>query len=571
MATNLKIQAGQYTQKGRKARNEDCSGILIPDDHLLTTKGIAVAIADGMSGSDAGDVASNTAIKGFLSDYHSTPESWSVKKSASKIINAINLWLYHHGQKDYQSAKGMVTTFSTIIFKSATAFIFHIGDCKIQRFRDGEIETLTKEHRITISRDRDYLSRALGIDNILQIDHKTVDIQADDVFILTTDGIHDFISSKSIVDTITSSTENLDLACKKIADTAYKNGSDDNLTCQIIKIEQTGTMTESEFFKQLTVLPFPPPLDNGTILDGYKILREIHATKHIQVYLAQDIDSKEKVVLKTPSVNFEDDPIYIDMFVHEEWVGKRINNDHVMKVCENKRPRTFLYYVAEYLPGQTLAQWVDDKKELPLTEIRNILEQLIKGLRAFHRMDMVHQDIKPENIIISDNGIVKIVDFGSTRIPGMEEINTPIERNTLVGTVNYIAPEYYQGFKGTNQSDIYSVGVLLYYLLSGQYPYGDEPKEKLIKNNSLEYKPLSALNANVPNWLDAAIKKAVAPNPNNRYELLSELQQDVNRPNLKLIDHREKPLLEKDPVKFWKLLTLLEMIVIIVLIYLNTH
>ena len=104
MATNLKIQAGQYTQKGRKARNEDCSGILIPDDHLLTTKGIAVAIADGMSGSDAGDVASNTAIKGFLSDYHSTPESWSVKKSASKIINAINLWLYHHGQKDYQSA-----------------------------------------------------------------------------------------------------------------------------------------------------------------------------------------------------------------------------------------------------------------------------------------------------------------------------------------------------------------------------------------------------------------------------------------------------------------------------------
>ncbi len=566
MPTKLTIQAGQYTSKGRKERNEDCSGILIPDDHLLLTKGIAVAIADGMSGSDAGDIASNTAIKSFLSDYHSTPESWSVKKSASKIITSINLWLYHHGQKDYGSTKGMVTTFSSIIFKSTSAFIFHIVDSKILRIRDGKIKTLTNEHRIHISRDRDYLSRALGIDSILQIDYTMTDIRRGDYYFLATDGIHDFISDKALLEQVANSGENLDLTCKQIADIAWENGSDDNLTCQLVYIEQPGSMTEDEFFKQLTSLPFPPPLENGMILDGYKVIRELHATKHIQVYLAEDSESGEKVVLKTPSVNFEDDPVYIDMFVHEEWVGKRIHNPHVMRVCENKRQRTFLYYVAEYLPGQTLTQWLDDQKQVKLNDVRNILDQLIKGLRAFHRLDMVHQDIKPDNIIISSDGIVKIVDFGSTRIPGIEEITTPIERNTLVGTVNYIAPEYYQGHKGNNQSDIYSLGVLIYYLLSKQYPYGDEPSEKLIKNNALEYKPLSAINPEVPAWVDAAIQKAVHPKPSQRYSTLSEFWVDFNKPNPNLVQNQRKPLIEKDPVKFWKLIALSELILIILLI-----
>ena len=109
MSTSLLVSVGQYSSAGRKKQNEDCCGIQIPLEPVLTTKGVAIAIADGMSGSDAGGEASHAAVRGFLQDYYSTPESWTVKKSVSKVLSSINQWLYSHGQRDYESSKGMVT------------------------------------------------------------------------------------------------------------------------------------------------------------------------------------------------------------------------------------------------------------------------------------------------------------------------------------------------------------------------------------------------------------------------------------------------------------------------------
>jgi serine/threonine protein kinase len=303
------------------------------------------------------------------------------------------------------------------------------------------------------------------------------------------------------------------------------------------------------------------------ILDGYKILREIHATKHIQVYLALDTDSDKEVVLKTPSVNFEDDPVYIDMFVHEEWIGKRIQNPHVMKVCEAQRKRNFLYYVAEYLAGQTLRQWMDDHPQPKLTDVRAIIGQLIVGLRAFHRLDMVHQDLKPENIIIDRHNTVKIIDFGSTKIAGLEEINTPIDRSGLVGAVDFIAPEYFLGARGSNQSDIYSLGVITYQMLTGKLPFGKPLTEKRVKAGKLQYVFAAQRAANVPDWVDAALKKSVHPNPEKRYSLLSEFFHDITAPNATLLDRESIPLIDRNPLVFWRGMSLLLFLGNLLLVY----
>ena len=142
--TNLKSQlavtVAQHSSAGVKPRNEDCIAIQIPQDAQLTTKGIVAAIADGVSAAEAGREASEIAVKGFINDYYSTPDSWSVKQSAHKVLIALNRWLYGQGQKFLEAEKGYVTTFSTLILKSQAAYVFHVGDSRIYRLRDGALE-----------------------------------------------------------------------------------------------------------------------------------------------------------------------------------------------------------------------------------------------------------------------------------------------------------------------------------------------------------------------------------------------------------------------------------------------
>ena len=211
--------------------------------------------------------------------------------------------------------------------------------------------------------------------------------------------------------------------------------------------------------------------------------------------------------MKVPSINYEDDPTYIDLFLHESWIGKRLDNPHVVKILDHARSKTFLYTVLEHVEGATLRQWMLDHPKPPLQEVRNIVEQIATGLCAFHRKEMIHQDLKPENIMIDTFGSVKIIDFGSTKVAGVEEIATPIERPYILGTANYTAPEYLQGYAGSDRSDIFALGVLTYEMLTGKLPYGSEPTVGGI--NSLAYTPGYQHNAAIPVWMDGALEKAV--------------------------------------------------------------
>ncbi|HSG06456.1 MAG TPA: protein phosphatase 2C domain-containing protein, partial [Nitrospiria bacterium] len=391
----LKVLAGQYSTAGEKPSNDDSCGIRIPDGSLLATKGVAAVIADGMSGSEAGREAAEVCVLGFLSDYYSTPDSWSVKKSAGKILTTLNHWLCGQGERAYSSSRGMVTTLSALVLKSSTAYVFHVGDTRIYRLRQGDLECLTDDHRMIVSKDRQYLARAMGVDIHLAIDCRTVPVEPGDLFFLATDGIHDFLSKDDLKNHLNAMT-NPEQTVRKVVEHARRAGSNDNLTCQLIRVEHLPIQDRNELYERLTELPFPPPLETGMVLDGYRILREIHSSNRTELYLAFDTMSGTEVVLKTPSVNFEDDPGFIDRFLHEEWAGKRLNSDHVLKILDPKRPRSCLYYVTEKVEGQTLRQWMLDNPRPALSRVREAVEQIARGLRAFHRLEMVHRDLKPE-------------------------------------------------------------------------------------------------------------------------------------------------------------------------------
>src|SRR6266851_2139077 len=459
MPRELRISVGQHSDKGRKETNQDFHGVLIPTEPLLSLKGVAVVLADGISSSNVSQIASESAVKSFLTDYYCTSESWSVKTSAQRVLAATNSWLHsqtRRSQYAYDRDKGYVCTLSAMVIKSATAHIFHVGDSRIYRVSGNTLEQLTDDHRVIISSEQNYLSRALGINPQLEIDYLALPLEKGDIFLLATDGAYEHVGARFTARAIHDNPDDLDKAAKIIVDEALRQGSQDNLTVQIIRIEQVPDRQASEIFATPTGLPLPPLLEARMIFDKYRIVREVHGSSRSHVYLAVDTESDALVTIKIPSIDLRGDPAYLKRFMMEEWVARRINNPHVLKPCSQTRKRNYLYVVMEFVDGQTLTQWMIDNPKPDLETVRGIVEQIARGLQAFHRMEMLHQDIRPDNIMIDKTGTVKIIDFGSTKIAGVAEAAPAAIENDILGTAQYTAPEYFLGGPGTPRSDLFS-------------------------------------------------------------------------------------------------------------------
>jgi protein phosphatase len=261
------------------------------------------------------------------------------------------------------------------------------------------------------------------------------------------------------------------------------------------------------------------------------------------------------IVMKTPSVNFQDDPVYIERFVMESWIGSRIHGAGVARVIHAPESRSCLYYLTEYIGGPTLTQLLKERGNLAIVDAVEMIEQLIRGIRVFHRKDTLHQDLKPDNIVISSRGPI-IVDFGSCWVAGVEEVIAPFTREIALGTADYSAPEYRYGGKVGPASDQFSLAVLLYEMLTGKLPYGEKYAKATDLRSFQKLKYISAMQHNplVPYWLDKSLQKALSIYPNSRYEVLSEWLQDLKRPNPEWLTQRQQPLIERHPEKMWKVL-----------------
>jgi serine/threonine protein phosphatase PrpC len=280
MPRELKISVGQYSDKGRKQTNQDFHGVLIPEEPLLSLKGIAVVLADGISSSAVSRIASESAVKGFLTDYYCTSESWSVKTSAQRVLAATNSWLHSQTQRSqfpYEKDKGYVCTLSAMVIKSTSVHIFHVGDARVYRVDGRGLEQLTNDHRVIVSSEQSYLGRALGVNPQIEIDYQMLQVEKGDVFLLATDGVYEHVSARAIAKAVNDNAEDLDKAARIIVDEAYQQGSPDNLTVQIVRIEDLPEGEASEVFGQVSELPLPPLLEARMLFDGYRIVRELAA------------------------------------------------------------------------------------------------------------------------------------------------------------------------------------------------------------------------------------------------------------------------------------------------------
>ena len=567
----LKVSIGQCSDRGRKPENQDFYGVLVPEPPLLATKGIAIALADGISTSKVAAVAAECAVKAFLDDYYCTSATWSVKTAATRVINATNAWLHvqtRHGHREHDPDRGHVCTFDALVLHSTTAHIFHIGDARIHRLAGPTLEQLTEDHRVVASAEQSYLGRALGVNHDVEIDYHTHPIAPGDVFILTTDGVHAHLDPPAIARAIHAHAADLDAAAAQVVAQAQAAGSPDNLTVQIIRVEQTPAALASEAQDQARGLKLPPALSPGMVLDGYRIVRPLHASHRSHVHLAVDTETGALAALKTPSTDLSGDAAHLRRMMMEEWVARRLDSPHVLRAPPILRARQFLYVVTEYIEGPTLAQWMRDHPRPDLETVRGIIEQVALGLRAFHRKDMLHQDLRPENIIIDKTGTARIIDFGSVRVGGVSDSLLHVDAGAMLGTLQYAAPEYFIGEPGTRRSDRFSLGVIAYHMLTGALPYGADIAKARTRRaqRRLVYRPACLANDDLPSWVDGALQKAVRIDPADRYDALSEFLTDLRHPNDAFVTGN-RGLLQRDPLRFWKLATLLLAVIALALLY----
>lgn len=262
LSNHLELAYGQWSVAGVKEKNDDCLGVRVPQEPLLTTKGAVVAIADGVSAAVAGREAAEICIQGLLNDYYDTSEAWSVKKAVLTNFRSLNRWLYTLGQGSEDQAKGYVTTLSTLILKSNTAYIFHVGDSRIYRLRGGLLEQITRDHSACTG-EYSQLTRAMGFDTNLDVDLYVRDAKKGDLFFLCTDGIHSFLAKNEIEEHLNQRGNDLDECCKDIVKAALEQSSNDNLSCQIVQVNRLDEPSRDEVFSGIKPPSIPAGLECG--------------------------------------------------------------------------------------------------------------------------------------------------------------------------------------------------------------------------------------------------------------------------------------------------------------------
>jgi serine/threonine protein phosphatase PrpC len=564
-ADRLEISLGQHSSAGAKSENQDFHGALEPEGADRVTKGIALAIADGISTSRLGAAAAETAVKSFLTDYYCTSAAWSVRTAAERVIAATNSWMHAQNARSRPREEGadpergaLICAFSALVLKSRSAHLFHIGDARIALVAGGRIEPLTEPHRVSFGGGESYLGRALGVNRAVEVDYREVPLQPRDLLMLSTDGVHEFVSDAQAMALIERA-PSLDEASRAIVDAALVNGSGDNLTVQLLRIDALPDGQVGDLLGAELGLPPAPQLAAGDRFEGYTVLREIHAGSRSHVYLARDEADGARVALKVPATEHAGDEGELAALLLEEWVMRRVSHQNLLAATPRRGARRHIYAVALFVEGQTLDQWMADHPRPLLPQARDVVGQLAAGLLALHRREMLHRDLRPKNVLIDGDGTARIIDFGSVEVAGLGELAPGAAKQAIfAGTVQYAAPELLLGEPASPRSDLFSLGVIAYQMLTGALPYGTQAARATTRaaQRRLRYRSAREHDPNLPDWIDAALAKAVAIDPQRRYQELSEFTYDLAHPNARLLASGARPLLERGSIRFWRAVAL---------------
>ncbi|GGC16425.1 serine/threonine protein kinase [Oxalicibacterium flavum] len=560
----LILQAGHATRAGQRAANEDFVGMVLPGEPDLSSKGFIAAVADGVSGNDGGREASEYTIRGLLGDYYATSDTWPVTQSLDRVIKAINSWVQQQGSIRAELA-GMATTLTTLVLRGHFYYFAHVGDTRLYLLRDGRLAVLTTDHVWDRPEMQHVLTRAIGLDTRIAIDHGMGELQEGDVFLLASDGVWDVLSRHVLTEHLLAMQPGADAqaAAEALLDAALAAGTRDNLSALVVRVQALPEMNLRDALSGSQQLPLPPKLKPGQTIDGYTVEEQIHASAATLLYRVREDGSGRQLVLKTLHPDKAEDAHERSAFAHEEWLARRVVGRFFPQVISPAQ-KSRLYYLTTWHEGSTLQQQLDVGKHFTIPEVLGCGIRLVRALGALHRRSIVHRDIKPANIHLGSDGELRILDLGVAQsgLEAEDEVRAP-----RAGTPSFLAPEQFDDAPASPATDLYAAGVTLYLLLTRRYPYGEIEPFQTPRFGS----PVmpSRHRPDLPMWLENVLLKAIAADPAERFETAEEfllaLERGAAQP---LARPAAKPLAERDPTALWRALALISVVANLLLLYL---
>lgn len=557
----LTVSTGYASLTGRRERNEDYVGLVAADGAELDTKGMLLAVADGVSGSAGGREAAEYTVRGLLADYYATPDTWSIPLALDRVLNAHNRWLMAQGAAHRELA-GMATTLSALVLRGARYYTAHIGDSRIYLLRNGQFARLTTDHVWDRPDMRHVLSRAIGLDAHLAMDYGEDHLQAGDVFVLASDGVWEPLGDRAMSELLARH-DDCQAVAEALAQAALTQGGQDNASALVVRVLHPGADRLPESQEGGTRLPLPPRARPGHAIDGFEVIEILHDSRATLLYKVRQRTSGQLWVLKTLQPALQGDAEQCARLVAEEWLGRRVLSHYFPQVLPlAPAERSSLYYVMSYHEGATLQARLDQGAHFAIADAVGLGIRMGKGLGALHRLDILHRDIKPANLHLGADGKLRILDLGVAQNGGIAR--DPGEG--VPGTPSYMAPELLAGESASAKSDLYAAGVTLYHLLTRRYPYGEvEPFQHPRFGDAV---PPSRYRPDIPRWLDLLILKAVARDKKLRFETAEEfrlaLERGEHRPVLPL---PRTPLAAREPLWLWRSLAIASVVVNLLLLY----
>jgi len=544
---SLQLSFAQASATGPRAENQDALRLVTPAPELAASKGYLFALADGVSQCADGGLAARASLQALALDYYATPATWSVAQALDRLLLAQNRWLRAQG-----SGQPLLTTLSALVLRGRRFTLAHVGDCRVYRWHEGNLQCLSEDHVWDQPGMQHVLKRALGLDQHLLVDYLEGELQPGECFLLLSDGVWASLGEQR-------EQTDLQLAADTLVASAHLNGSKDNASALLVQVEQLGTANLGDTLAQLQQWPVPGALREGQVIDGWQV-ETLHAhSRQSLLYKVRD-SQNQPWLLKTLPTAREQEPGAAQGLLLEEWFLRRIAGRHFPELHAASQ-RQHLYYVMREYPGQNLAALLAEQGPLPLPQWLEVARQLLQAVGVLHRRNLLHRDIKPDNLHLGRDGQLRLLDFGLAYCPGLSE--DPLHE--LPGTPSYIAPEAFDGHPPSPRQDLYAVGVTLFHLLTGHYPYGEVEAFQRPRFgqpvNAARYRP------DLPEWLQHNLLQAVASDPAQRFETAEHWLLLLERGDRQELPSRPRPLLEREPLKVWRTLALLSLLINLILLF----
>jgi serine/threonine protein phosphatase PrpC len=549
------IEAAVVSERGRCPGNEDFAAVASSPAGDPDGGWIAV-IADGVSAGGGGAEAAQSSVISLVQDFFAAPATWDTSVTLDRLINAQNEWLADHNRRRQSAGRHArigTTTLTALVLRGHGYAVAHVGDTRAWLIRGGECALLTQDHCFEQPDLTHALTRALGLEPRVRVDYLEGELHLDDVYLLTTDGLHGTLKSDRIHELVRG--RSAQDASQALVRAALEAGSRDNVTAVVARVRG---LAAGRFGDALRASRLPVPrLRAGDRIDGYEIISELTDNGVHRLYRARCVDTGRWVAIKTLHESRAADPEEREMLAHEAWLGLRLGEradpkqpGGFVRVHEPLDPSAF-YVVFDWHDGRSLEEWLASGRSFSVLETIEAAAQVARALGRMHRAGVVHRDIKPANLHLGEDRQWRIMDLG-VALSGREP---KAQRTLRAGTPSFMNPEQWDEPPQPPDaaSDLYALGVTLYRWLTGRLPYGQVEPYARARFRRDPIAP-SRWRPDVPLWLDYVVLKLIARDPKARFETAEELALALERGAARpLPAPGATPLALRDPLTLWQI------------------